>query len=103
MSDNKGFDRRFECYVDSMSYDFETKGGRLYIEDGGYCDMMGTIDVFMQIDPTVEFIGTYSGVKPDVCYVRLPGLPDWDAFLPREVGSIGVELEVPFYRWDWEP
>jgi len=92
MSDTKEkkFDDRLSCFVDSLSYDFNSLTGKLHITDGGCCDMTGCIKLFKLIDPKVTKILTYSGAKEDTSYVKKD--TKWVVFCHLD-GSVVNECE----------
>lgn len=76
------YDERLMCEVVSLSYDFRTRTGELYLPDSNCCDMTGCLELFEAIDPSVVAIETRSGNRADTAY-RKVGV-DWKAFGPRE-------------------
>ena len=54
----------------SLSYDFCTREGTLFMPEYCCTDMTGAIRLFVAIDPEVERIFTRSGDVPDTYYVR---------------------------------
>jgi hypothetical protein len=54
--------------VKSISYDFDTKIGNLYMPDMCCTDMSGCIAFFQRIDPRVESIYTFSNGVRDTSY-----------------------------------
>jgi hypothetical protein len=59
-----------QCFVRDLGYDFRTKVGVLYLEDGGCTDMSGCIRLFKKIDPDVQTILTIAGRRRDTAYLR---------------------------------
>jgi hypothetical protein len=49
------------CEVQSLTYDFPSRRGRLYMPWGNCCDMTGCIALFERIDPDCALIETYEG------------------------------------------
>ncbi len=77
---NAPFDKRLMCSVESLSYDFRTREGRLEMPDGNCCDMEGAVGLFTAIDPKAETIRTFAGGKPDTVYRKDAGdTPGWAA------------------------
>jgi len=71
------FHTKLKCGVLRLAYDFDSATGTLHVPDGHCCDMKGCIDLFKEIDPAVQAIDTFSGVKPDTRYRRVQ--EDWTA------------------------
>lgn len=69
------FNDELQCFAVGVVYDFKSKVGHLYIEDGGCCDMAGCISIFTRIDKNVHAIETFSGARQDTAY-RKTG-DDW--------------------------
>jgi len=86
-SEEKRFDERLKCYINSLSYDFKTQTGTLYLSRGGCCDMTGCINLFRAIDPLVTKILTYSGDEEDTFY-RVSDLK-WLACRPEDGVTVG--------------
>lgn len=76
------WDERLMCDVVSLSYDFRSHTGQLYLPDGSCCDMRGCVALFEAIDPKVTAINTHSGDKADTAY-RKKGT-EWKALLSRK-------------------
>lgn len=76
------WDERLKCHVVSLTYEFHTHTGQLYLLDGDCCDMTGCVALFEGIDPEVKAIKTYSGDKADTVY-RKKGT-EWNALLLRK-------------------
>ena len=76
------WDKRLKCNVVSLTYDFRSRTGQLYLLDGDCCDMTGCVDLFEAIDPTVTAIDTYSGDEADTVY-RKQGT-EWRALIASE-------------------
>jgi hypothetical protein len=55
------WDKRLMCNVVSLTYDFRSHMGQLYLLDRDCCDMTGWVALFEGIDPKVTAIKTYSG------------------------------------------
>ena len=55
-----------------QEYDFTSRTGTLFVNDGSSCDMMGCIDLFKKIDPAVKHIRTIAGSKEDTGYTLSP-------------------------------
>jgi hypothetical protein len=72
------FHRDLQCYVRSISYDYETRAGRLVIADDAGCDMCGCLRLFESVDPSVKLIEVFCGEDKDTTYVRRPRL-GWEA------------------------
>jgi hypothetical protein len=81
MSVSAPFHPDMQCFVAEIRYDFLQRVGTVVIEDGGCTDMGGCTSFFEQIDPTVRFIQTYSGGRPDTAY-RRNVVDQWEAFIP---------------------
>ncbi len=62
------WDERLKCHVVSLTYDFRSQTGQVYLLDGDCCDMTGCVALFQGIDPKVTAIDTYSGDKADTVY-----------------------------------
>lgn len=56
--------------VNSISYDFVTKAGYVYLPDASNVNMAGCIEFFTNIDPEVARIYTFAGGEIDTCYWR---------------------------------
>jgi hypothetical protein len=65
---NGVWDKRLRCNVRSLTYDFGSQTGQLYLTDFDCCDMGGCISIFEAIDPRVTEIKTYSVAKGDLTY-----------------------------------
>ena len=91
MSDFKEMciDDRLGCLPNSLTYDFNSHTGKLYIKERGCCDMVGCIRVFKSIDPLATKILTYSGGKKDVSYQK--DNMKWKAYDPD--GSLEGEID----------
>lgn len=74
------WDKRLGCEVVSLTYDFCSGTGELFLPDRNCCDMTGCVKMFESIDPQVSTIKTYSGDKPDTAY-RKEGA-EWKALRP---------------------
>ena len=72
------------CFVRRVEYDFELRTGTLYMGDNSCTDMAGCIKLFKAIDPSVQLILTFAGMKPDTAYHRI-GKGDWDAVIAENV------------------
>lgn len=70
-----------KCGVERLEYDFKSATGTLHVPDGHCCDMKGCIEFFQAIDPAVQAIDTFSGVRPDTRYRLTRG--DWAASFPH--------------------
>ena len=79
-TETKHYDERLICFVDSLSYDFNSHTGKLYVANGGCCDMTGCIKLFKAIDPQVTTILPYSGGKEDVYYKKVD--TKWKSYSP---------------------
>jgi hypothetical protein len=64
------FDHRLLCYVKRLTYEFNTRTGRLDMPEHNCCDMTGAIALFQAIDPKVRFIETFAGGVSDTSYRR---------------------------------
>jgi hypothetical protein len=64
---------RLMCSVISMTYDFPSHTGYLYLCSGDCCDMRGCVGLFKAVDPKVLEIICFSGDKPDVQYHKADG------------------------------
>jgi len=64
------FSDELVCEVNRVEYDFNTKIGALWMQDGQCCDMSGCLKLFKRIDPEVKRIQTYSGEALDTVYTR---------------------------------
>ena len=71
---------RLMCNVVSLTYDFRSHTGQLYLSDGDCCDMTGCVAIFEGIEPKVTAINTHSGDQSDTMY-RKEGT-EWRALLP---------------------
>jgi hypothetical protein len=58
------------CSVRSITYDFQTRTGRLDMPPITCCDMTGCINFFRAINPQVRRIETYAGGRRDTFYQR---------------------------------
>ena len=67
----------FQCDVESVAYDFQTRTGTLRMAADNCCDMGGCIAFFVRVDPAVSRIETFSGSSPDTIYARTRG--HWNA------------------------
>ena len=79
-SEEKYFDERLGCCLESLTYDFNTHSGKLYISGYGCCDMSGCIDFFESIDPHVSQIFPYSK-QNDVFYKKIES--EWKSYIPK--------------------
>ena len=68
-----------KCSVNSISYNFVTRVGHLYMADDNCCDMAGCIKLFTSVDPKCRRIDTFAGYVPDVVYIRPAG--KWNAYV----------------------
>ena len=68
-----------KCSVNSISYNFVTRVGHLYMADDNCCDMAGCIKLFTSIDRHCRRIDTFAGVVPDVVYMCPLG--SWGAYV----------------------
>jgi hypothetical protein len=68
--DDVPFHAEMLCYVETISYDFEHRGGQVWISSGGCTDMGGCIGFFKKIDPNVTRIRTFSDERPDTSYFK---------------------------------
>ena len=75
------WDKRLQCRVISLAYDFTSRRGLLYMHDGDCCNMMPCVNLFLGIDPEVAAIDTFSGENPDTVYRKEDG--EWHAFLRK--------------------
>ena len=66
-------DKRFQCEVLRLSYDFGSRAGIAEFAEDNCSDMDGAIKVFSAIDPEVINIQTYSGEKKDTLYRKIKG------------------------------
>ena len=69
------------CEVTRISYDFDTRIGRVDMAESTCVDMSGCLGFFERIDPNVELIETFAGLKSDTIYKR--GANGWDVALTR--------------------
>lgn len=74
-----------QCGAKSIRYDFDTKTGQLFMEEGDCCDMSGCIKFFERIDEKVSRIETFSGSAEDTLYVRRRSSGEWTARLAEEM------------------
>jgi hypothetical protein len=101
------FHPQMQCFVESVSYDFETRVGVVTLRDGGCTDMSGTIKTFVKIDPKVQQIHVFSDGVLDIVYNRVDPARasqhrephSWDA-RAQSFGSAGwwEPLDVRFGR-----
>jgi hypothetical protein len=54
--------------VTRLTFDFNQHSGKLYMESNCCCDMTGCIELFLRIDPKVDFIETFAGGIEDTKY-----------------------------------
>ena len=78
---NSPFHNELQCYVRSVSYDFNEKRGVAYLDEGSCTDMSGCIAFFERIDPEVLNIMTVADKKDDTLYTRRNG--EWTALFRR--------------------
>jgi hypothetical protein len=71
------WDERLMCHAVSLTYDFGSHTGRLFLPGRDRCDMTGCVKMFEGIDPKVTAIQTYSGNKPTTMYRKDGG--EWRA------------------------
>lgn len=75
------FHKQLQCCVRRVSYDFESKAGRVDMVDGSCTDYTGCIEFFKALDPDVTLIETFAGgQKPVTRYERVAN--KWIANLP---------------------
>ena len=88
MSDEYYFDKRTQCFLNAIEYDFNDRSGKLIMGYGSCTDMTGCIKIFKAIDKRVQLIMTYTRsmkdhtYKPDTAY-RLVN-KEWQALVHRE-------------------
>jgi hypothetical protein len=70
-----------KCFVVSVSYDFESRCGDLYMGPSSCCDMAGCVNLFIKIDHRVDTIDTYQNVRLDTGYRKVKG--EWIAVSPK--------------------
>lgn len=93
--EEKYFDDRLMCFLDSLTYDFKTHTGTLHVTAGGCCDMTGCIKLFKSINPMVCKILVYSGAEEDTSY-RKDG-NKWLAYTPSDGIKVG-EIEESYFE-----
>lgn len=76
------WDKRLKCSVVSLTYDFGSHTGQLYLLAGDCCDMTSCVALFEGIDPKVTAIDTYSGDEADTMYRK--DRTEWHALVPSE-------------------
>jgi hypothetical protein len=64
------YDDRLKCMVEKIDYDFNTRQGTVWTEDGTCTEMSGCVGFFEQIDPSVRRIVTHQGKELDTLYKR---------------------------------
>lgn len=94
MQYSKLFNKDLQCYVFSVSYDFNERKGVIYV--GGPTDMKGCVDFFLRIDPHVQHIQTVLDGGRDTAYWRAekdvaPGKWPW---LAQRIRSTDEERKV---------
>jgi hypothetical protein len=62
------WDERLMCHAVSLTYDFGSHTGRLFLPGRDLCDTAGCVKIFESIDPNVTAIQTYSDNKPTTKY-----------------------------------
>lgn len=67
------FHNELQCYVRSISYDFNERSGIAYLDDGSCTDMLGCIEFFERIDSEVVNIMTLADKKDDTLYTKRNG------------------------------
>ena len=82
----------FRTPVTGIEYSFKYHTGRLYMESHCCCDMQGCINFFRNIDPDVELIRTFAGIKEDTSYRRCSDGIRWQAILD---GDKFAGCEIP--------
>lgn len=75
------WDKRLQCYVNGLDYDFRLRKGMLYMVEGSHCDGPGCVALFEGIDPEVKAIHTYSGDWIDMIYGKNDG--KWEASMVK--------------------
>lgn len=72
------FHSKMQCYVLSVSYDFNRRRGQVVMDDDACTDMSGCTEVFESIDPEVDHIETgYLAGRLDTVYRKRNG--EWAA------------------------
>jgi len=67
------YDKRLQCRVQEMYYNYAEKAGGAYFPKDNCCDMNGIIEIFTNIDKDVQLIATYSGDVEDTLYAKMRG------------------------------
>jgi hypothetical protein len=62
------WDDRLQCRLISLTYDFRTRTGQVYLFEGDCCDMTGCVTLFEGIDSEVTAVDTFAGDKADAVY-----------------------------------
>lgn len=65
--------KRLQCQVITITYDFLRRVGVAYFPEDNCCDMDGIISLFTGIDPEIRFIQTFAGKLEDTCYRQQAG------------------------------
>jgi hypothetical protein len=72
---------KLKCEVIALEYSFVTHCARLYISPAQCCDMLACINLFQQMDPQVQRIETFTGLRKDATYIRES--QNWIALMPN--------------------
>lgn len=81
MSKEAKWSDQFQCFVRQALYRAKEYSGILMMEEGGCCDMSGTIKFYQERHPDVRFIATFSAHEPDTYYFDGGG-NHWVAKIP---------------------
>jgi hypothetical protein len=88
MNKERKTDPRFQCAVLSVKYNFDTKTGKLVMDEMNCCGMTGTIKFFETIDKNVSLIETFQMDKLDTTFIKLDGKWEVRAFaIPDNYGK----------------
>jgi hypothetical protein len=74
------FHHELKCFVEALSYCWQTQTGIVYLDHGGCTDMPGCVTLFQRIDPNVKRIQTVSSSAIDTVYFKKAG--KWEARCP---------------------
>jgi len=81
------FHKRVRAFVHSVTYNFETRIGTIWLQDGGSSDFTGSIETIKQIDPEARRVEVYRNDQLDIIYAGAGS--EWKSFDVRRGARMG--------------